>query len=316
MRVVYAVLAGLFSVSCGIFDESPSRHLRPQQPDENTPAFFENVKGYIDADHRANEYLIKIELEQGMGQINFLVPMETEDLCRLIDDEFYFAYSGLSCAHSVYARYGLGLRDKNARLHVEVSGHFVAKSRNMPNDYHSVVLTEIKKPTACPVAWSLEDVEYPFAGTYWRFMGFVDSAGELYSYPVCEESFFGLEFSHTLVMQSTAFYLLNYLDSKLFNILSFVWYEPQSGAYAYVPLNETQFLSLRAPWSNMYPSGPATRSRDNLHQVPRRMKEKHDSLRVFLNHNDTINFQLNKNTLKLSNPKKELEAFFVAEPKE
>jgi hypothetical protein len=173
-----------------------------------------------------------------------------------------------------------------------------------------------EKPIECPVEWSINDSENPFQDTPWRFVGFVTPEGNIYSHPACEEDYLGVHFSPQQVNQSGDYIAYVFPEALLMSVKSFVWYEAQGGTKAYMPLENNRFIVTYGMWTMNYWPGPATRERNNLYLVPRRMKDKYDSLNMLLSINDTISYHISMNTLRLNNPSKEFEALFVVEAKE
>nr|MBI1229496.1 hypothetical protein [Cytophagales bacterium] len=313
MRTSLFVSIYLLVISCNL---APTEAV--PDTEEVVVARIQGVKAYIDAEMIDKKITLFLDLDESFNDIDHLLPIETDRICDLLAEEFYsFSFADQAgCASNLYGRYGLRIHRGNERVQVIISGDILPEGNDTPEGYLPFRLKTMEKPIECPVEWRVVDSENHFQETPWRFVGFVTSEGEIYSHPACEEDYLGVHFTSQLVNQSGTYINTVYPEALLMSIKSFVWFEAQGGTKAYMPLDNNRFIATFGRWTMNYWPGPATRDRDNLYLVPKRMKDKYDSLNTLLSTNDTISYQINKNTMRLHNPDKGLDALFVAEAKD
>lgn len=206
---------------------------------------------------------------------------------------------------------------QRARLLVNVSGKILPNDSESQTNPFPFELSQLEKIKECPISWEKVGEKKPLAETPWKFIGFIGEGNEIRSHPACEEEYFGLNFSGLKVNDSKAYISSHeFPDAMIMKIETFVWFRPSSGTKAYYPISHNQLIPTYGMWSNQFHPGPATAPWDNLNQVPRQMKEKYDSLGYLLSSNDTVDYFIEQNILRLSNAKRSLEALFVAEGKE
>ena len=196
----------------------------------------------------------------------------------------------------------------NRRLWYKISGYVKQRSSNDKFVGNPFFLTKSERIFSCPVNYKLTAESVQLVETEWRLVGFIDENDKIYSHPACESNNVILEFTPES-LDNLPFNLPNgkviHLDTG-----DYLFYQMQGQILSYSILEESGQIRIRylnnpfhiGGMRNfvMYDGGRTIETQN-----------KSDSLLRLIGGSDTIDYALEKNILKLSNPKTKLKAMFV-----
>lgn len=217
--------------------------------------------------------------------------------------------------HSAYLQHFISPNDltpsrtSGRRLWYKISGDVLPPNPQKELIGNPFVLTSLEKILSCPVAYQVVTGQIPLNETGWKLLGFVDDNGTIYSHPACESNNVVLKFTSV----SLDNYPLNLPDGKMIelNTGNYLTYQMNGQIPSYSIIDESDQIRIRylsSPYfipgvrNNVRHDGPRTRETIN----------KSDSLLRLLGGNDTLDFVLENNILKLNNSRTKLKAMFVA----
>lgn len=235
-----------------------------------------NVAAFLSVENIGNNKKGFVFELQKPGEFKFLSVLDSDLICG--------TYSKEDCllSHQYY------LNNYNPRLWYRISGdvkEFNVKDGLSGNPF---VLTKAERILSCPVPYILISSEVSLVNVLWRFLGFIDDNGEIYSHPSCE---------FTDLIKFTAdspFIPKGKVEIPFYSWQSFYFIRKFS------VLSESKKIALEIV--------PATYGHPRHPGIP---SQKMDSLAKVIGY-DTIDYVLENNILKLKNSKKKLNAMFVA----
>jgi len=154
---------------------------------------------------------------------------------------------------------------------------------------HPFEVSKAERILSCPIKYKTISGEVPLENVLWKFIGFIDESGMIYSHPTCELNLNFIKFKTYETSNSKG-----YLEVPYYGWTSF------SFMRGFTILSETKKIALTLI---PVPYDPP--------RSPNRSSPKMDSLAKVIDY-DTIDYVLENNTLKLLNPRSKLNAMFVA----
>lgn len=223
----------------------------------------------------------------------------------------------VSCVgwHSAYLQHYISLNDllpsrtTGRRLWYKISGDVLSSNSNHDLVGNPFVLASLEKILSCPVNYQVGSGSVPLIETDWKLLGFVDDNGTIYSHPACE--------SNNVILKFTSISLDNYPfnlpDGKRIdlNTGNYLTYQMNGQIPSYSIINESDQIRIRFLSSPYFIPGYRNFVQ---HDGPRTLEtiNKSDSLVRLIGVNDTLDFVLENNILKLNNSRTKLIAMFVA----
>ncbi|MCL6257868.1 hypothetical protein M3O96_02125 [Aquiflexum sp. TKW24L] len=203
--------------------------------------------------------------------------------------------------HSFYPR------RPGMKLLYHISGEVLSPNPNEKRVGKPFILTKAERILSCPVDYRIVPGEVALNEKVWKMIGFVDNDDQIYSHPACESNNMRIQFSDVL------------LDDYPFNLPGGKRVEVRTGDYlfslsgreiSYSVIENSNKIRLKYLSSPFFIPGFRNYVQ---HDGPRTLqtKQKSDSLLRLLS-TDTLDYMLENNILKLSNPKSKLNAMFVA----
>lgn len=197
-------------------------------------------------------------------------------------------------------------RNSGRRLWFRVSGKVKPLKKGDGFVGNPFVLTKAERILSCPIKYHVVAGPIPLVDTSWKMIGFVDDHEKVYSHPACESRIIMTFTSNTwddnpfdsIEGKSIDIHTGNYL----FNL--------SGGKLSYSILEGRDQMKIRFIASPFFPSGFRNYVNQNGPKTDETIN-KSDSLFKVLGA-DTLDYVLENNILKLSNPKSKLNALFVA----
>ncbi|GMQ24086.1 hypothetical protein Aoki45_07680 [Algoriphagus sp. oki45] len=300
----------------GCFSEEEPKPTIPLEIEQrNTVAQFEGLAAYLDVEvmEKEGEFLYFFSFEpQKNPNDERLVPGKDELICSFLNEQLKF---GMDIPNDCewkgyYSRYlRSGTVPSNFRLHVILSGE--EKERH-PDDLFfgkRIQLNSIQKIESCPIDFEEISTPIPLESKFWRLVGFTDTSGNIISSPTCEDPEIGVVFHDQLLLGSP----IEDPDAKSFTIERAVWSRPGPLVLVYRISGENTLSITRAVDPSYTPPRPATAVTDNFPNLTNAIFNKYDSLSSIFRFNESVEFSLSGNTLRLKNSSNEIGALLVYE---
>lgn len=234
-----------------------------------------NVAAFLSVENIGNNKKGFVFELQKPGEFKYLSVLESDLICG--------AYSEETClfAHQDYL---IHFNPMWYRISGDVK-EFNAKDGLSGNPF---VLTKAERILSCPVHYVSIPEEVPLINVLWRFIGFIDDSGTVYSHPSCEYIDL-IKFTTDSTSTLNGKVEIPYYSWKSFDFVR-----------RFSILSESKEIVLTiVPVTYAHPRAPSVPS------------QKMDSLAKVIGY-DTIDYVLENNILKLKNSKKKLNAMFVA----
>lgn len=307
--------------SCSLFEKGDFIDKIPKPFNEReTISVVSERLAYLDAEmielgDNQVEYLFLLRLLDAEDNL-ILSPNNKELLCEFVGKYVGYGYGTPDpevCGLSYYFSFrNSGQRSLKSSLHVVVSGEIKASD---PSDQLTGLpfdLKELKKLEYCPVAWEKMDSELVFEDTKWRFVGFLNEWGEIFSTPSCEDQNVTLSFRKDIQEGDPFFVSLGDPDAKYFELTGEVWVSksPGDGVKLYSRLDSNQLVVFSGVIPLTSNPGPSNRDRDNFINNSLNSLHKYDSIHAILQVKDTVDFSIDGNTLRIWNKNTGIQALF------
>lgn len=246
-----------------------------------------------------------LELQSG-GKFKYLSVLDGFLICNAMVTEDCMVWHNAYLQNYISKNDLLPSKNSGRRLWFRVSGK--VKPLNKSDDYvgNPFVLTYAERILSCPVNYQVVATPVPLMDTVWKMIGFVDDNDKVYSHPACESRII-----MTFTSKPLDDYPQNLPDGKRIEVHTGNYLFNLTGrALSYSVIENSNKIRLKYVSSPFFIPGVRNYV---MHDGPTTLEtiQKSDSLFLLLS-TDTLDYALEKNILKLSNPKTKLNAMFVA----
>lgn len=188
---------------------------------------------------------------------------------------------------------------------VKISGQL---KKNYPNDTISekpFLLEKIEPLESCPLVNQVKDEKIPIQEILWKWKGFLNEKGEIYSFPSCENPEATLKLTTKRMPEGGPGYY-NPQHPEAFYLELFPGYFFKSKPFLLYELGTSLVDIYSSTWL-----GPNQQDVVPKMYTSKQTAEKADSLFTLLSPNSKINFDLAGNQLILENKEKKIKALFT-----
>lgn len=296
-------MLGLILFSCSIDDIEPE-----EKEERKTLKVIEDQEGIIDLVDIDNMEQLYFSIKLNDGELRGLFPVDTLLLDSLVREEIYLGkYVEPHNGKYWYRSYLNSVSP--TRFKVKVSGEIqnILKSDKTYglNPFKAKQISLVKN---CPISYTSRDVDKNLIKSSWRLLGLTDESGAIIVHPTCEYNFIPLVFSDNFVQLQPGTENSTIMS---YHYQSGVWVKDlESSIFGYTLLEGNKmkiYFEFRpySGWRNAF-----TVWNNHLY-VTKDIAHIDLQLKSLFKHDDTLEYEIEKNLLKLKNHNTGVYALFV-----
>jgi hypothetical protein len=302
---ILAILCGLILFSCSIDENEPEK-----DEERQTLKIIEDQEGTLDLvlmDFITQTYHFSINLLND-GSFKGLFPVDTLLLDSIVRQEI-FLNEFVEPNMGPYWYKGYLDNVSKIRFKVKVSGEIqnILKTDKTSglNPFKTKQISLVKN---CPISYTLKDVDKNLVNSAWRLLGLTDESGAIIVHPTCEYNFIPLVFSDNFVQLQPG---TDNSTIRSYHYQSGVWVKDlESSIFGYTLLEENKikiYFEFRPynGWRNAFTNW------NNLLHVTKDIAYIDKQLKSLFKHDDMLDYEIDKNLLRLKNRSTGVYAVFV-----
>ncbi len=297
------LIIGIILFSCSTDDVMPEG----KEEERKILKVIEDQEAVIDLSTYYNTLNFSIRLSDD-ADFKGLFPLDTLLIDSLVREEI-FLNEYVKRNEGKYWYRGYLEYVSQTRFKVKVSGEILNKLKgDQTLGLNPFKLNQITLIKNCPINYTSIDAEKSLVNSSWRLVGLTDESGEIIVHPSCEYNFVPLIFSDNFVQLQPG---IENTTMRAYSFNSGVWSKDAETCIFGYTLMEGNKLKIYFEFRPYNGWRNSLFRWHNLLHVTKDIAHIDQQLKLLFKHDDMLDYEIEKNLLRLKNQKTGVYALFV-----